>query len=383
MNIAFIPARRGSKSIPLKNIKMFCGKPLLYWSLKSLQDSKSIDIIHLATDSVDIESIVNSFSFSKVVIYKRDDKNAKDESSSESVMLEFLNKSNYKDNDLFLLVQATSPFTKTSDFDNAIQALNQGSKDSLLTCVRTKKFFWSNENLPINYDINKRPRRQDFDGVLMENGAFYINSVGNIKKDSYRLSGEIAIHEMDNFTSIELDSIDDWKFAESLMYRYILKNPPSKKIKLFLTDVDGTLTDAGMYYGENGEEFKKFNTHDGKGFELLKSAGIKTGIITSENTNIVENRAKKLKVDFLIQGAKNKAKLEAIKTICLKEGVSIDNVAYIGDDINCKDLLEQVGLAACPLNAVTEIKNIPNIIHINKKGGDGAVRDFIDRFILS
>ena len=117
MNIAFVPARCGSKSIPLKNIKIFCGKPLLYWTLKSLQDSKSIDIIYLATDCEEIESVVKSFSLSKVKTYKRDKKNATDKSSSESVMLEFINKNNFKSNDLFLLVQATSPFTKAADFD--------------------------------------------------------------------------------------------------------------------------------------------------------------------------------------------------------------------------------------------------------------------------
>jgi len=383
MNIAFVPVRCGSKSIPLKNIKIFCGKPLVYWSLKSLQDSKSIDSIYVATDCEQIESIVNDFSFSKVTTYKREDKNATDESSTESVMLEFINKSNYQYNDLFLLVQATSPLTKASDFDKAIKLLDQEKKDSLLTCVRTKKFFWDEKNIPINYDFNNRPRRQDFQGLLVENGAFYINSIGNIKRDSNRLSGDIAIYEMDDYNLIEIDEEDDWFIAETLMFKYILNKIPSKEIKLFLSDVDGTLTDAGMYYCENGEEFKKFNTHDGKGFELLKSKGIKTGILTSENTNIVKNRAKKLKVDYLFQGLNKKGKLEIVQEICLKEGISIDNVAYIGDDINCKDLLEKVGLAACPLNAVFEVKKIPNIIHVNKSGGSGAVRYFIDHFILN
>jgi len=72
-----------------------------------------------------------------------------------------------------------------------------------------------------------------------------------------------------------------------------------KKIKLFLSDVDGVLTDSGMYYTESGDEFKKFNTHDGMGFNLLKAAGIKTGIITTEKTNIVNNRATKLKIDYV------------------------------------------------------------------------------------
>ena len=234
MNIAFVPVRCGSKSIPLKNIKNFCGKPLVYWSLKSLQDSKSIDSIYVATDCEQIESIVNDFSFSKVTTYKREDKNATDESSTESVMLEFINKSNYQYNDLFLLVQATSPLTKASDFDKAIKLLDQEKKDSLLTCVRTKKFFWDEKNIPINYDFNNRPRRQDFQGLLVENGAFYINSIGNIKRDSNRLSGDIAIYEMDDYNLIEIDEEDDWFIAETLMFKYILNKITALHFQFFL-----------------------------------------------------------------------------------------------------------------------------------------------------
>ena len=382
MNIAFIPVRCGSKSIPFKNIKEFCGKPLVYWNLEALEKSNNIDEIFVATDCEEIKNVVNSFNFSKVKIYDRDKENASDTSSTESVMLEFINKQNFKDSDLFFLVQATSPLTQTKDFDKALETLKNEKADSLLTCIRTKRFFWDKNANPINYDFTNRPRRQDFDGLFMENGAFYINSIENIKKDKNRLSGKIAIYEMEEFTAVEIDEEDDWLIAEKMMYKYILsKRKKEYQIKLFLSDVDGTLTDAGMYYGENGEEFKKFNTHDGKGFELLRKAGIKTGIITSENTKIVANRAKKLKVDFLYQGLEHKGKLDVAKEICKELNISLDEVAYIGDDINCKELLSSVGIAACPLNALEEIKNIPNIIKLSKSGGDGAVREIIEMII--
>lgn len=378
MNIAFIPVRCGSKSISFKNIKEFCGKPLVYWNLEALEKSSNIDKIFVATDCEKIKNVVNSFNFSKVDIYDRDKENASNTASTESVMLEFINKQDFRDEDLFFLVQATSPLTQTKDFDKALETLKNGNADSLLTCIRTKRFFWDKNANPINYDFINRPRRQDFDGLFMENGAFYINSIENIKKDKNRLSGKIAIYEMEEFTAVEIDEEDDWLIAEKMMYKYILsKRKKEQQIKLFLSDVDGTLTDAGMYYGENGEEFKKFNTHDGKGFELLKKAGIKTGIITSENTKIVANRAKKLKVDFLYQGLEHKGKLDIAKEICKELNISLDEVAYIGDDINCKELLLSVGIAACPSNALEEIKNIPNIIKLSKAGGEGAVREFV------
>lgn len=380
MNIAFIPVRCGSKSIPFKNIKEFCGKPLVYWNLEALQNSNNIDEIYVATDCKEIKETVNSFKFSKVKVYDRETQNASDTASTESVMLEFIDKNNFNDNDLFLLVQVTSPLTQTKDFDEALVKLQIEKADSLLTCVRTKRFYWNEDGSPLNYDYERRPRRQEFDGLLMENGAFYINSIENIKQSQNRLSGKITIHEMQQFTAVEIDEEDDWLISEKLMHKHILSQNKKikQKIKLFLSDVDGTLTDAGMYYGENGEEFKKFNTHDGKGFELLRKAGIKTGIITSENTKIVENRAKKMKVDFLYQGLEHKCKLEVAKEICSKENITLDEVAYIGDDINCKELLQSVGRAACPANALANIKKISNIIKLSQKGGDGAVREFVE-----
>jgi N-acylneuraminate cytidylyltransferase len=381
MNIAFVPIRCGSKSIPLKNIKEFCGKPLVYWSLEALQNSKNIDKVFVATDCDEIKSVVNSFRFDKAQVYNRDQENANDSASTESVMLEFINKQSFDDSDLFFLVQATSPLTQTKDFDEALEIIKNQNADSLLTCVRAKRFYWNDDGTPYNYDYKNRPRRQDFHGLLMENGAFYINSISNIKKNKNRLSGKVVIHEMKEFTSVEIDEEDDWIIAEKLMHKHILSKRPKSRIKLFLSDVDGTLTDAGMYYSDSGEEFKKFNTHDGKGFELLRKAGIKTGMITSENTKIVENRAKKLKVDYLYQGLEHKGKLDIAKKICEKENISLEEVAYIGDDINCHELLQSVGLAACPANALEEIKNIPNIIKLSKIGGDGAVREFIEKII--
>ena len=175
------------------------------------------------------------------------------------------------------------------------------------------------------------------------------------------------------------------EFLKSIK-KYILNlsslnnNQQNINIKLFLTDVDGVLTDAGMYYSENGDELKKFNTKDGMAFELLRKSGIKTGIITSENTKIVEARANKLKTDYLYQGAKEK--LSIVKEICDKENISLSDVAFIGDDINDELVLENVGFALCPQDANTKIKNILNIKILNTKGGDGVVREAVD-YLLS
>ncbi len=379
--VAFVPVRGGSKSIPLKNIKPLNGKPLVFWCLNSLQHANLVDEIVISTDSDEIAKVVSGFNFSKVNIYKRSTENANDTASTESAMLEYINDEKLATDNIFMLVQATSPLTQTKHIDEALKQYFEGKYDSVLSCVRTHRFFWNAGGTPKNYDYYNRPRRQDFDGDLMENGAIYINTVANIIKHGNRLSGKIGIYEMPAYTATEIDEPDDWAILENLMRRYQPSPIEKKQIRLFLSDVDGVLTDAGMYYSENGDELKKFNTHDGMGFMHLRNAGIKTGIVTSEETKIVERRAQKLKVDYLYQGKKHGGKLAAAQEICEKEGITLDEVAYIGDDVNCFELLSSVGLAACPANAIDKIKAIPGIILLEKKGGDGAVREFINMIL--
>jgi N-acylneuraminate cytidylyltransferase len=220
--IAFVPARCGSKSIIFKNIKLFCGKPLIYWVLQSLQEAEKIDEVYVATDCDEIKDTVNSFVFGKTKVYFRDPENAQDESSTESVMLEFLSKKDFSDNDNFFLVQATCPLVLPNDFSNALGQYAREKSDSLLTCARAKIFLWNSSGEPLNYDFRRRPRRQEVKGELMENGSFYITSVGSLKKFKNRLSGKISIYEMPEYTAIDIDDEDDWLVAEMLMKKYVL-----------------------------------------------------------------------------------------------------------------------------------------------------------------
>jgi len=374
--IAFIPARGGSKSIPGKNIKNFCGKPLIYWNLFALEKSELVDEVVVATDSEKIFKKVEEFNFSKVKLYKRSAENAQDHSTSEAIMLEYINYAKLASSDTFMLVQATSPFTRTEDFNNGLNLMSK--YDTVFACAKIKRFIWNKEGIPLNYDHNNRPRRQDFDGTFMENGAFCISSVSDIINHNNRISGNIGICEMAEYTFVEIDEVEDWIMAEQLF----IKNHDSEyksnfnKIKLFLSDVDGVLTDAGMYYTENGDEFKKFCTYDGMGFQLLQKTGVKVGILTTEDRELNRRRAKKLGLDFDFHGAKDK--LQIVKNLCINESITLDEVAYIGDDVNCFSLLSHVGIAACPNNAVDKIKAIPNIIQLNKNGGDGVVREFVE-----
>ncbi|MBQ7449029.1 MAG: acylneuraminate cytidylyltransferase family protein [Paludibacteraceae bacterium] len=221
MVIAFIPVRGGSKSIPLKNIKPLCGKPLVCWNIEALEKCPLVDKIVVATDSEKIKEVVENRQYKKTVVYNRKAENATDTASTESVMIEYIQQAQLTENITFMLVQATSPLTQTQHFTQALTLYQSKKYDSILSCVRNKRFFWTENGQSINYDYKNRPRRQDFKGLLMENGAFYINSVGNILLNNNRLSGNIGIYEMPEYTATEIDEPEDWIILENIMKKLL------------------------------------------------------------------------------------------------------------------------------------------------------------------
>ena len=151
-----------------------------------------------------------------------------------------------------------------------------------------------------------------------------------------------------------------------------------RKIKLIISDVDGVLTDGGMYYSKTGEVMKKFNAKDGMGVELLRKK-IRFVLMTKERSQIVLKRAKKIKVDQVYTGIKNKELL--LPKICMKYKISKNEIAYIGDDVNDFNIMKQIGLSAVPSDGNEKIKNISDYV-CKTKGGDGAFRELVD-LILS
>ena len=217
--IGFIPVRCGSKSIPMKNIKELNGYPLLYWCLNAAYKANIFDVIYVATECPEIVSCVEELGINDIEIFNRSKRNAQDDSSTESVILEFLAQKNITEESLFFLIQATNPFTQSNDFKMALEKYKSHNYDSLLTCTLSKNFYWSEYGEPSNYDYTNRPRRQDFRGTLVENGAFYINTVKNIKKYQNRLSGNIGTFIMDEISQTEIDEEKDWIIAEHLLKR--------------------------------------------------------------------------------------------------------------------------------------------------------------------
>lgn len=382
-NVAFIPLRGGSKSIPGKNIKLINGRPLVYWVLDAATQSDYIDKVFISTDSIEIKKTVGRYGSNKIIVIDRDESTARDDSSTESAMLEFAK--NYIFNNI-ALIQATSPLLEDKDLDKGFKMLMDNNYDSILSAVEQKRFTWKQEGelyYPENYDYKKRPMRQEFDGFLVENGAFYITSRKNLLDSKCRLSGDIGIVKMKEETYFEIDEPSDWIIVDNLLKRKKNKNELElierlRKIKLLITDSDGVLTDGGMYYSEKGDELKKFNTRDGMGVQLLREIGIKTIIITGENIDLVKRRANKLGIDEIYMGVKDKEPL--VREISIKHKLKLEEIAYIGDDINDLDAIKLVGLGCCVADGATKVKKASRYI-TKVKGGEGALREVAELII--
>ncbi|MBR3229512.1 MAG: acylneuraminate cytidylyltransferase family protein [Bacilli bacterium] len=217
--VAFIPVRSGSKSIPLKNIKNIAGRPLVYWTIDSAVECPYISKVYVATDGEEIKQAVENYDKDdkgKIIVISRSPETATDTASTESAMLEFAENYNFEN---IVLIQATSPLLESKDLTEAIQEYDK--YDSMLSVVEQKRFYWNyNEDgsvSPTNYDFNNRPRRQEFNGNLVENGAFYICSRKNLLKSKCRISGKIGCHVMSEKTYYEIDELDDWTIIESLI----------------------------------------------------------------------------------------------------------------------------------------------------------------------
>lgn len=382
--VAFIPARGGSKSIPGKNIIPIAGKPLILWVLEAASACPSIDQVVLSTDDDTIAATAANHALPKLHIHRRHPDTATDTASTESAMLEYASAHSFQ---YMVLIQATSPLLTTEDLSHGIRHYLDSGADTMLTAARQKRFLWDmtqqGEAVAVNYNPAARPRRQDFAGSLVENGAFYITPRKGLLKHENRLFGKKTIWEMPEETFLELDEPSDRFMIEAQLHsRQLLPAPDLsdrfRKIRLLLTDVDGVLTDSGMYYSETGDEMKKFNTRDAVGLRQLKEKGISVGILTTEKTQLVERRAKKMNVDFLFQGCRDKT--IPFKTLLNELNLLPENVAFIGDDENDRSLISLVGLAVTPHDGHACLRPLVHYV-CRAKGGEGAVRELAEQIL--
>ncbi|WP_405295869.1 cytidylyltransferase domain-containing protein [Algibacter sp. Ld11] len=369
--IGFIPLRKGSKGIVGKNKRKMVGRPLYTWVLGEALHS-DLDLVYIYTDDQSIiDFIAKEYHYTnKVKAVLRSDASATDTASTESAMLEFATQIDY-DFDVFCLLQATSPFTTALDINNCLDTVADG-KDSALTVVNTHRFLWNANGTPINYDYNNRPRRQDFEGLLIENGAVYTCTKQVLQNNKNRLGQNIGIVKMSEDSLQEIDSESDWIVVENLLIERQKQLKKAEKITHLVLDVDGVFTDGTITYTKDGEHTKSFDMRDGMGLEILRQFGIEVMIMTSEQSELVAKRMEKLQIKQVFLGVKDKYTL--LKTLSIQQNFSLNNVAYVGDDVNDMANICSVGWSFAPQNAMTEIKTNADVV-LSKPSGAGAIRE--------
>jgi YrbI family 3-deoxy-D-manno-octulosonate 8-phosphate phosphatase len=376
--IAYMPLRGGSKSIPGKNIRPLAGRPLFAWSLGAALESGCFDEIWVGTDSDAIRRAVEQQFPGRVRLFGRAAATCTDQASTESALLEFAAAVDF---DMLCTIQATSPMTRPADFQAARARLQEQQADSLLTAARVKRFYWTEDARPLNYDPSARPRRQDFAGSLMENGAFYLTRRQVLEVQRCRLGGRVAIHEMTGESAVEIDEPADWPVVERLLrQRSRASREALAGIRALAVDVDGTLTDGGMYYDANGEALKKFNTRDAHGLKLLQQAGLHVAVVTKERSAVVDARMRKLGIRDYLSGQDDKR--AALTQLAEGWGCPLAQIAYIGDDLNDLPGLEVAGFACCPADAVDEIRACADYV-ATARGGAGAVREVCELLLAA
>jgi YrbI family 3-deoxy-D-manno-octulosonate 8-phosphate phosphatase len=179
----------------------------------------------------------------------------------------------------------------------------------------------------------------------------------------------------------QLSNETAWLVDTLLLEEIELRSTVPADIKMLIFDVDGVMTDAGMYYSESGEESKRFNSRDGLAIRNLNKLGWKTGIISHGiNINLIKRRADLLGISHVYAG--NRPKTDVMAEWCNELNLSFSQIAFIGDDINDLPIIRVVGFSACPADALNAVKNEVNMV-LSSRGGDGAIREWIDRCFLN
>jgi N-acylneuraminate cytidylyltransferase len=376
LRILIIPARGGSKGIPKKNLKTVNGISLVERALRTSLKSK-VDQVIVSTDDKEISEIAMKY---EVVLHSRSSENSGDGASTESVILEVIDKfeNNWPSDSVVGFMQTTSPFVSSRTVNECFDLAEQGY--SSFSAKKFHGFTWEKLKkwTPVNHPLEFRPRRQELNEKVVETGAIYCFPLQQFKEKKYRFCSEPKPVLVDNTMGIEIDEISELELANLLATRYEFSNFEFKNIilpKIIFTDFDGCLTDDKVKINIFGKESVIVNRKDGLAVKRLEKLGIKVVITTSEMNEVVATRAKKMKIEAL-RGLLNKK--ESISIYLEKASLSWDDAWYVGNDVNDLESMQNAALSFCPLDASVEVFKIADVV-LSKRGGEGVLAEIASR----
>ncbi|XP_043953459.1 N-acylneuraminate cytidylyltransferase-like [Gambusia affinis] len=381
---ALILARGGSKGIPLKNIKLLAGYPLIVWVLRAAIDSKAFNSVWVSTDHDKIGKVAKSL---RAKVHRRSEKVSRDNSTSLETIQEFLKK--HPEVTVVCNIQATSPCLHPSHIKNALKKITEDGYDSVFSVVRRYQFRWKEVEKgsdectePENLDPANRPRRQDWNGELIENGSFYFATRDLIMKEGRLQGGRVAYFEMEPQHSVDIDMDIDWPLAEQRVLRY---GYFGWVVSLILFEVSGCLTNGREASSAKSRDTERLSvsihSRDRSGLRKLQKDDVEVVLVISKE-DVVLRQMDKLKVmtgcEVMVVG---EDPLKDVQSMVEKRKLDWKEVAYMGCKAVSESCLRLAGLSAAPADAP------PNVIRAGKftckhDCRAGAVGDFAEYVLL-
>uniref|UniRef100_K7F3W9 N-acylneuraminate cytidylyltransferase n=1 Tax=Pelodiscus sinensis TaxID=13735 RepID=K7F3W9_PELSI len=338
--------------------------------------------IWVSTDHDEIETVAKQFG---AKVHRRSPEVSKDSTTSLEAIQEFLHK--HPEADIIGNIQATSPCLHPDDLKEVAKMIQNKGYDSVFSVVRRHLFRWSeikegNEvtTLQGGLDPKRRPRRQDWDGELYENGSFYFATKDLIKK-GYLQGEKVMYYEMRAEHSVDIDVDIDWPIAEQRVLRYgyfgNTEKKQIKKVKLLVCIIDGCLTDGRICLSEDQKEIICYDVRDAIGISLLKKRDIQVLLISERNCSKTISATK---LDCEVEVSVTN-KLQVVEDCLKKMNLSWKEVAYIGNEESDVDCLKTAGISCVPADACAAAKTSASYI-CKSNGGHGAIREFAEHLLL-
>ncbi|MGK9148678.1 acylneuraminate cytidylyltransferase [Plantibacter flavus] len=382
---AIVPVRGGSKGIHRKNLRTVRGTSLITRSIEGLLRARGVSRVVVTTDHPDLAAAALA---AGAEVIERPAELAEDSTSSEAALLHALGVLGQRGEltPVTVFAQATSPFLDVQALDDAIATVSAHRADAVFAAVLDHGFLWTDKPKGargLGHDHRERPRRQDRAPQYRETGSFYVFDTEGFLDARHRFFGRISPAITRSFAALDIDEPEDLLVAEAiaaLAERQLGIPAPSERpeddldVDAVVTDFDGVHTDDRAIIDADGVERVSVHRGDGLGVRLLREAGIPVLILSTERVPIVAARAAKLGVD-VVYGADDKA--AALREWAASAGVSLERVAYLGNDVNDLPALDIAGWPVVTADAHPRAKASARLV-LARRGGDGAVRELAD-----
>ncbi|TMR23568.1 sialic acid synthase [Nonomuraea turkmeniaca] len=371
--LAVVPARGGSAGVPLKNLALVGGVPLVTRAVRACVRAELVDQVVVSTDHAQIAETARE---AGALVVERPEELSGATASSESAVLHALDTLG-EDPEVVVLVQCTSAFIDPDDLSAAVRKVLDGEADSVVSGLPTHEFLWTAAGAGVNHDPAVRPRRQDREAQFRENGAFYVMRTSGLRAHGHRFFGTTAVQPVPPQHAIEVDHPEDLELVRALAP--FIDTPEPIDVDAVITDFDGVHTDDRAYVDSDGREMVLVSRSDGMGVSLLRRSGVKVLIMSTEHNPVVAARARKLGVPVL-QGLADKRTV--LRDWLRIEGLDPARVAYVGNDVNDLGPMTEVGWPVATPEAHPRVRAAARVV-LTRAGGSGAVRELCDRVVAA